>query len=306
MGVLDESKIKLSQLRSLIAVANHGNFSAAALEMGLNQSTLSHAIATLEDELGVVLLVRGRHGATPTPVGEQILQDARQILSLLESIHQKARLEQDLEEGTVRIASVRSVATHLLPAVFAQFQQNFPTIRLSISEYDLYNEVEQVLREGQADVGCTTLPAGAEFQVWTEYQDEFVALLPPGALAPDAPLTWETLTRFPMIMGISTMPHRHTRSVQTHLDQFGHALNVAYEVREDSTIISMVRQGLGATIMARLAAEPVPADLVVRPLPMPMERVIGVITLADALLPRAAFAFLDTLKRVWGKGKRGK
>jgi DNA-binding transcriptional LysR family regulator len=303
MGALDESKIKLSQLRALVAVANHSNFSAAALAMGLNQSTLSHAIATLEEELGVVLLVRGRHGATPTPVGEQIIQDARQILTLLESIHHKARLEHSLEDGKVRIASVRSVATHLLPTVIAQFRKSYATIRVSLNEYDLYNDVEQALRSGRADVGCTTLPAGADFQVWTEFPDEFVALLPPDSLPEDAPLTWETLTQFPMIMGVSTMPRRHTRDVQNHLNRFGHRLTVAYEVREDSTIISMVRQGLGATIMARLAAIPVPDDIIMRPLPVPLERTIGAITLADALLPRAAFAFLDTLKQVWNDPK---
>lgn len=64
---MNPGKIKLSQLRALVAIADCGNFSEAALELDLSQSTISHAIATLEEELGVTLLQRGRHGARLTP-----------------------------------------------------------------------------------------------------------------------------------------------------------------------------------------------------------------------------------------------
>lgn len=55
------SRLKLSQIRALVAIAECGKFSEAALQLGINQSTVSHAIATLEDELGVILLNRGRY-----------------------------------------------------------------------------------------------------------------------------------------------------------------------------------------------------------------------------------------------------
>lgn len=66
----------------------------------------------------------------------------------------------------------------------------------------------------------------------------------------------------------------------------------------------MVKQGLGATVMARLTAEPVPDGIQVKSLPVPLERVIGVATLADALLSREVFAFLDILKDTW-QGSKG-
>jgi DNA-binding transcriptional LysR family regulator len=121
--------LKTSQLRAFVAVAENANFSAAALQLGLSQSTISHAIATLEDELGVVLLVRGRHGATLTPEGEQMLPEARQVLKLLASIQQKARLARGLQSGQVRVGTVRSVATHVLPEVIARFRGKFPLMK---------------------------------------------------------------------------------------------------------------------------------------------------------------------------------
>jgi DNA-binding transcriptional LysR family regulator len=96
MHEVKDGNLKISQLRALVAVAEHGNFSCSALALGLSQSTVSHAIATLEDELGVVLLFRGRHGATLTPIGEQVIQEARQILHLLGTIREKANLAKRL------------------------------------------------------------------------------------------------------------------------------------------------------------------------------------------------------------------
>lgn len=63
--------MKLSQLLAVVAVADNGNFSEAALELNLSQPAVSHAIATLEDSLGVQLFLRGRHGAVATPAGEK-------------------------------------------------------------------------------------------------------------------------------------------------------------------------------------------------------------------------------------------
>jgi len=287
-------KLKISQLRALVAVTDYANFSSAALHLELSQSTVSHAIATLEEELGVVLLIRGRHGATLTPIGGQVVQEARQVIQLLEAIRKKANLAKGLQSGQVRVASVRSIATHLLPEVIARFRNDFPTISVVIAECTWYAEVEQELREGRADVGFTSLPTSAEFEAWELLQDEFVALLPPGVPNQDACLSWEQLMEYPIIMNPCTYQNR--RLVQDHLLQLGYTLKVDYEVREDSTIISMVKQGLGATIFPRLAAEPIPEGVQVKSLPVSLARTIGVALISDALHPPAVFAFLDTLK----------
>lgn len=91
--------VRLSQLRTLVAIADCGNFSEAALKLGISQSAVSHAIASLEEELGVVLLSRGRHGATLTPVGHRILAHAQEMLRLLEQIGREANVSKGLEGG---------------------------------------------------------------------------------------------------------------------------------------------------------------------------------------------------------------
>jgi DNA-binding transcriptional LysR family regulator len=78
--------MELHQLRALEAIATEGSFLAAAARLDLSQSSLSHAIASLEGELGARLLERGRYGARPTDAGRRVLPYARQILASLEAI----------------------------------------------------------------------------------------------------------------------------------------------------------------------------------------------------------------------------
>lgn len=285
--------LKISQLRALIAVAEYRNFSEAALNLELSQSAVSHAIANLEEELGVVLFSRGRHGAQPTPVGERIIERARQVLELLEGIVQEANLEKGLQGGLVRIAAFRSVATHVLPTVIARFRSQFPAITVSITEYYDFVGVEQALRDGFAEIGLTYLPSGEEFDTWELMRDDYVALLPPNSGLRNARITWAQLAAYPLIVPSTSSCSLRIRN---HLRKSDYPLNTAYEVREDSTIVSMVQQGLGAAILPQLAAEPVPPGIQVCNLPVPLERIIGTAILKDALHTPAVYAFLDALR----------
>jgi DNA-binding transcriptional LysR family regulator len=186
-------KIKLSQIRALIAVAEYGNFSEAALQLDVTQSTVSHAIATLEDELGVILFHRGRHGAQLTPVGDRIVQDARQIQALLENMMSAADHERGLKGGTVRIASFRSIATHVIPEVIARLHQVHPSIQISIIEVDEIYQLKQALSQGQVDLCVAEMLCGDEFETIHILDDEYIALLPPQYGLRDAQLTIEDL-----------------------------------------------------------------------------------------------------------------
>lgn len=286
-----DGQLKISQLVALVAVAEHGGFSAAALHLGVAQSTISHAIATLEADLGVVLLLRSRSGAVLTPIGTQITQQAKGVLDQIGDIRQTANQARELHTGRVRIATVRTVATHILPTVISQFRRSHPGLSVDIAEHDLYAGVEQALREGQADVGFTLLPVSSEFQSWELLREEFVALLPPGE--DRGPLTWEQLISYSRIANLRS--HAHNQLVDTHLSRFGYRLPIDYEVREDSTLMGLVEKGLGIAVLARLEAEPIPPGVSVKSLPEPLERVLGVAILENAVLPRAVFVFLDVL-----------
>ncbi|WP_088890704.1 LysR family transcriptional regulator [Leptolyngbya ohadii] len=285
--------VKLSQLRALAAIARYGNFSEAALQLGVSQSAVSHAIAALEAELGVVLLSRGRYGASLTPVGERILAHAHAMLDSLEAIGKEANLAKGLQGGNLRIASFRSAATHVLPGVIAEFQKRFPGISITIRECRFGVSVAQALRQGQADLGITILPTSSEFETWELLRDEYLVLFPPNCTVKES-LSWQDLYQFPLILPASEDECRLL--IDAHFDRFQQPLKPTYEVMEDSTAVGMVSQGLGITIMGRLAAEPLPANVQVRSLPVKLERIIGAAIVAEALHSPAVYAFLDSLK----------
>ena len=293
MSAVNPYSLKISQLRALVTVADHHNFSEAALHLGISQSAVSHAIATLEDELGVLLLNRGRNGASLTPVGERLIVQARQVLALLIEIVQEANREKGLQGGQVRIAAFRSMASRIVPMVISRFRDRFPSITVTVTEFDEHFELEQTLRFGHADIGFASLPYSEEFETFEILKDEYIVLLPPGSQLSQIQLTWEQLADYPLI--ISSIDSCSTK-IRHCLKKSTVPLNIAYEIRQDSTIISMTVQGLGAAVLPRLAAEPIPSELTVCRLPCALERRLGVAVLQDALHPPAVFAFLDALK----------
>lgn len=286
------SEMNIEQLRILLEVVEQGSFSTAALKLDISQSAVSRAIASLEAELGVTLLTRGRFGAYPTQVGERILAYAHQMIQCRDRIDHEVNLAQGLHGGRVRIASFRSAATHLLPSKIARFCKRFPQIEVTLTEDEPVG-VENLLREGQVDIGLIPLPRSEEFDTWEIARDEYVVLLPQSVGLVPPVLTWEALSHYSFILYNYA---ECTSAVRDHWAQWGQSLKVAYIVREDSTIVSMVAQGLGAAILPRLAALPIPEGVQVRSLPVPLERVIGAAVLANVLYPTAVFAFLDLLR----------
>jgi DNA-binding transcriptional LysR family regulator len=286
--------LKLPQLRALVAVADWGTFSEAALQLGVSQSGISHAIASLEEELGVILFKRDRRRSSLTPVGEEVTAQARQILGLLNEINAIVDRAKGLRGGIVRVASFRSAATHILPEVIAKFRQRFPAITVSLHEYHDYPEVEQALRSGLADIGFVCLPNSKEFETWEMYQDEYLALFPPDFRRLSTSLTWEELLEHPLLLPPST---EITYTIlRNHCQALGKQIRVGFHIKEDSTMVSMVAQGLGVAIIPRLAAEPLPPGIQAFSLPVPLFRVIGIAVLAEALHLPAVFAFLEMLK----------
>jgi DNA-binding transcriptional LysR family regulator len=287
--------MKISQIQALVAVAEYGRFSEAALELNLSQPAISHAIATLEEELGVSLFARGRHGAVLTPAGELIVTHARQILDRIEMMHKEANLHKGLHGGQVRIASFRSVATYVLPFVIAKFQQQFPEVSITLIERFSYQDVEQCLYEGKVDIGITYLPTSNNFEAWEILQDEYLALLPPNANIKTSQISWDDIAAYPCVW-LPALPCG--RTLHENLKILAPHLPIACDIQEESTIVNMVRQGLGATILPRLAAEPIPKEIKVYSLPVPLYRTIGVATLAEAFHIPPVFAFLEIFKQI--------
>lgn len=293
MVVMNLGKVKLSQLRALVAIAANQNFSEAALELNLSQSTISHSIAALESELGVVLVNRGRHGATLTPVGETVCGKAQQMLQSLDDIGQLASQARGVEGGKVRIVAFRSMASNVLPGAIAKLHATYPNIQVTITEMDELRELQQALLAGKADISIAELLPTDDFEVLPIINDPCIGLIPSRYSIEASQLTWDHLYEYPLITSVhGSCTHRINHALQQVVPPIG----VDYRVRTDSTIVGMVTEGLGIGILHKLSAHPIPKDVRVMQLPFQIFRPLGLSWPKEALLSPTVYAFLDVFR----------
>ena len=158
----------------------------------------------------------------------------------------------------------------------------------------VFSSVEQALRKHRVVIGLMPLPRNSDdFETWEILNDEFVVLLPPSAKIAPNPLAWNDLNHYAFILYNYA---ECTSAVRQHWQQWNQSLKVAYEIKEDSTIVSMVSQGLGAAVLPKLAAIPIPEPIQVRSLPVPLNRNIGAAVLTNIWHSPAVFTFLDLLR----------
>lgn len=286
----------LAQLRALITVLETGSFSAAALELGSAQSAVSYAVAELERDLGVKLLERGRFGARPTEAGARIADHARQLLALGGAIRQEAGLARGALPGTLRIATFRSVASHILPKAIAQLARRYPELQVKLLEADGdVPELERLLLSGRAEVAFLQAPYPEEALAWDLLHDPYIALLPKTHPLAQAAVSRADLLGSPLILYDND--DQCGLIVQRYLREAALPLRPAtYNVREDSTIFSLVEQGLGVSIVPELAFRDLPDSVARTPLSEPLARTIGVAILPQNLKVPSVRAFLGTLK----------
>ncbi|WP_081942859.1 LysR family transcriptional regulator [Myxosarcina sp. GI1] len=288
--------MKLSQIRSFVTVARCGKFSQAAEELQLAQPTVSHAIATLEDELGIQLLFRGSKGVRLTPAGESILVRCDRILETLTEIQQEAERHKTLERGKIRISTFRGAAAQLLPKIRADFKANYPQIEVKIVEEADCPQVENAIREGKADLGFTTLPIPEDMEAVEIVCDRYVLLLPPNSqLKQTKKLTWQQLNSIPII----SYPDRNSCfiAIAEYFQNAGYQFQPCEQVKESDTIVKLVAAGEGAAILPELSVFHLPEGVKVCQLPQPLERTVVAATLTNCNLSYAVWAWLDFLKQ---------
>jgi DNA-binding transcriptional LysR family regulator len=120
------------QLQHFLALLEHGNFARAADAVHLSQPALSRSIQQLEQQLGVSLFDRGRHGATPTVYARAALPHVRALFAARESLMQELQAVQGLETGELAVGTGPYPAIGLMDQVAARFVDRYPGIRLRL------------------------------------------------------------------------------------------------------------------------------------------------------------------------------
>lgn len=245
---MSKTDLTLAQLRALAAVVDAGSFTAAAETLGISQSGVSQAVAALEGALGLAVLHRDRNGVGLTEVGERVLVHARAILSRVDVIRQEAAALAGVETGKIRIGSFASFAARLLPGIMRAFQARHPGIELVLWEGN-DGEVQEWLQSGAIDVAAVVLPADG-VEPLPIARDQVLAVLPEHhPLAAEAAVAVADLEDDPFIM-----PSESCERLARRIFAQAKAIpDVRFEVRDQATLLMMVKEGLGVSLLPALA-----------------------------------------------------
>ena len=276
---------------ALLNVLEFSSFSQAARAMGYTQSAVSQMIKSLEEELGVTLLVRSRTGVSLTREGEALLPFIRDVAQAHRALSDQAAAVRGLEQGMVRIGSFASVSSSLLPQAIMRFKEAHPAIRFELHQ-GLYQELEGWVREGVVDFSFTDLCRPTEFVSRPLFEDSLLAVLP--ADHPLAAMEIIPTARFAQEPFILLDEGRGGATLNGFLDEYP-GLDVQYRVADDYSILNMVENHLGVAVLPEMVVHSAPAGVAVCALEPPIRRRMGIIYRKQAGLSTAAQAFLDVL-----------
>ncbi len=286
----------LTRYYVFLKVVETGSFTRAAQELDYTQSAVSQMIQTLEEELCATLFHRSKSGITLTPDGQEYLPFIRAVCNACDELRRKRREMEGLEGSVIRIGTFTSVSRNWLPLLIKQFKELYPSVQFELLQGE-YTNISQWIKEGSVDFGFVNPTAVSGLKTIPLYQDEMLAVLCPGhPLAVQKRLTLRSLAAEPFIL-LDEGEH------SVVLDAFaseGLTPNLQYKVYDDYSIVSMVEQGLGVSVLYRPVLQNIAQNLVTLPLDSPVTRTVAVACRDSRALSGASRTFLHFIEKHFG------
>lgn len=290
--------MNFSQLHCFVALAETGSFTEAAYSIDLTQSAVSHALSALESELGVTLLERNNKGVVAlTNVGHSLLPHARALLAQAEAIQQGARAARGLVKGKLRLGSIPSVSPHLLTGVLTHFQRQYPDIDVTLFEGTL-QEMYEWINTSMIDVGFVHHPANGVESTHLATDELLLVVARGHHLHARTSVTINELREESLIM-----PRTGCELPEIFDQKRGkHGPSIRYQVSESATILAMVCEGLGITILPRMLFPEKREGIAGIPLDPPRQVQIGLAVRSAGSASPAALLFVQTAV-AWVQGQ---
>ena len=249
------SRIPLASLIQTLAVAEYLNFRHAANALGVAQSSVSARVKALEEDLGILLFERHARGVRLTEAGRHFVERIAAGVDQLDHAVKTAGMAAAGEYGRLRLGIHALIPRSFLAELIRHYREDHPGIDIEITEGTARDAVMQ-LRADRLDVafvaGTPELPDCHTRPIWTE---PLVAVLPDGhRLAGQSAVTWADLAGETFLVRLGgTGPQVHSHIVLRHAGRWPAPSILRFDV-ERSTMLSMVGQGFGVTIVAAATA----------------------------------------------------
>lgn len=241
--------ITLRQMRYLTAVADTLNFSRAAELCFVTQPTLSAGIKELEERLGVQLIERTRQSVLLTTVGEDITARARQLLLDAAEIETVASAHRNPFEGDLKLGAIPTIGPYLLPHALPAIRNTFPDLRVYMRE-EMTESLIEGLHAGRLDLILIALPfeTGA-LEIMPLFEDGYQLATPADWPIPRGT---EILTQGGQLMLLEKGHCLQRHALEAYPERIL-SVQDSFSATSLTTLIAMVSEGLGVTLLPNLA-----------------------------------------------------
>jgi len=242
--------MELKQLEYFIVLCEELHFTRAAEKLGIAQPSLSQQIRLLEHEVGTPLFDRIGKKNVLTEAGKTLLHHSYNIFHELSQAHASISELQGLERGSLKIGSLLTVASYLLPPTVIDFHRLYPNIELSIHGQKT-DDIYRGLLENKLDLGIVFLPMEHEdLEMIPLYQEDLAFAVPI-----DHPMTQKHSVNLDILQEVPSVLLPDTYFMRQLINEKCHKLGFdpqpVMEMTTMESIINMISDGVGVTILPK-------------------------------------------------------
>lgn len=264
------------KVQALLAAIDLGSLTAAASELGYTQSGLTHMMNSLENELGLNLLLRSKSGVRLSPAGQELLPELRSLADAADALDLAAEQLRQRNCSTLRLGAYSSIARHWVPQIMAEYRKVCPDTQVSLIMDGLV-ELYSAVRDDRLDCIMTSYDESlAQGLGWIPlWEDELVAVLPE-----NFPLEGDVLPVERFDESQFLMP---SQGADTYIRPIFSASSQKVEPHvittnlDDESIVSMVEHGLGVSLLSRLVVKGMNYQVKIVPISPKHFRSLGII-----------------------------
>lgn len=295
--------MNIQQLEYIIAVDNFRHFAKAAEASFVTQPTLSMMTQKLEEELGVKIFDRSQLPVQPTPIGVQIINQARVIVSQVKQIKEIIQEEKGIVKGVFKLGIIPTIAPYLLPRLMVRHEENGFDIELVIEESATHQIIDGLLN-GALDGAILATPLkNDKIKEYPIYYEKFYAYVSPRETSLYAKKELEeddlNINRLWLLEEVHCFRSQILRICNTRKRKNSHSL-FTYEAGSIGTLINIVDNNRGLTIIPEMAIEQLndKQKQNIRPLKgISPVREISLVTRKEFLRERVLSIIVDEVKK---------
>ncbi len=244
----------LKQLKYLCAIAKTQHFGQAARDCYISQSALSAGMHELEEHLGVSLLERTNKRVYLTRLGKEVVSCSQDILTQVADLVSLCKVSEEPFSHELRLGVIPTIAPYLLPSLMGKMRNAYPGFKLSLRE-DLSRVLIECLNNGELDVLLLALPYPSQgADTLHLFYDDFLLVCPNNhPLTETHPLRLDDLNNQDLLLLKDDHCLRDHALEACKLDV--NELSVSYQATSLNTLVQMVANGMGITLLPKMAID---------------------------------------------------